>query len=198
LSQLDTAIAEPIQAELDAQVSKVDALEAQVLELESAAGVEKKTPLPDDLPEAVVKALADSDERVAKAEKQAAVAEAKADAVTEARQTERSEERAAELVAVLGDVGESAPVLKALAQADPEAWAFVDDKLGSLILMKEFNELLKVHGDDAATGSAVDKIAAYAVEIRKEDKEMTVVQARAQAWRDHPELKDQAREEGDG
>ena len=89
------------------------------------------------------------------------------------------------------------PVLKALAAAAPDSFPVLDAQLDTLVSMEGFEKLLREHGDNGATGRAVDQILVYAKEIRKENKELSLAGAKAQAWQDHPELKTQAREEGD-
>ena len=192
LSHLTDEDRDPIQ-------KHVDALEAQISELKQAATVEGeeegKDLLPDDLPEPVAKALADRDAEIAKARTEAAEAKAEADKLRDDRDTEKYDARAAELENVLGpDMG---PVLKALGTSNAAAdYATLDAALGKLVKWEGMSDLLREHGDSAATGSAVDQIAAFAKEIQAADKDLTPAGARAQAWTEHPELKDQYREEG--
>ncbi len=197
LSSLDDdtkAAVEAHVAEADAKVAK---LETQVSELEAKVPVVEEDKLPDDLPEAVAKRLADQEDRIAKAEAVAVAAEAKVEKAEDERLTEMYTKRAEELRAVLGDPIATGPMLKDLAAGAPDAYPVLDAALDTLVNMDGFNTLLREHGDNGATGRAVDQIAVYAKEIRKDDKELTLAAAKAQAWQDHPELKTQAREEGD-
>jgi len=198
LSSLDDdtkAAVEAHVAEADAKVAK---LETQVSELEAKVPVvEEEEILPDDLPEAVAKRLADQEDRIAKAEAKAVAAEAKVEKAEDIRLTEMYTKRAVELQPVLGDPEVMGPVLKDLASSAPDSYPVLDTQLDTLVNMDGFNTLLREHGDNGATGRAVDQILVYAKEIRKDDKDLTLAAAKAQAWQDHPELKTQAREEGD-
>ena len=191
LSHLTDEDRDPIQ-------KHVDALEAQIVDLEQAATVEGeeegKDLLPDDLPEPVAKALADRDAEIAKARTEAADAKAEADKLRDERDTEKYDARAAELENVLGpDMG---PVLKALGTSNAAAdYATLDAALGKLVKWEGMSDLLREHGDSAATGSAVDQIAAFAKELQKDDRELSYADAKVMAWSDHPELKEQLREE---
>ena len=195
LSSLDDdtkAAVEAHVADADAQVAK---LEDTIVELEAKVPVEEKDELPDDLPEAVAKRFADQEERVAKAEAVAAAAEAKVEKAEDQRLTEKYMKRAIELAAVLGDPETFGPVLKDLASS--ESFPVLDAQLETLREMEAFEKLLHEFGDNAAGGSAVDQITAYAAEIRKANTDLTPAAARRQAWTEHPELKTQSREEGD-
>jgi len=197
LSSLDDETAAPIKAHVaglekaaaDA-ATRVAALEAQ---LDVDDGDEK---LPDDLPDVVKARLDTQTSAIAKAEARADALEARLAKAEDERLTERYTERAAKLQVLLGDSDEMAPVLKDLAAGAPEAYARLDAQFDTLLNMQGFDALLKEYGDSAATGSAVDQIAAYAVEIRKADPDLSRAEAKAEAWREHPELKQQAREEG--
>ena len=114
----------------------------------------------------------------------------------EQRQVEKYTKMAADYAAVLGDPAETAPLLKAIGdKAEPELEAFMG-RLSPLTNLAEVQKMLVEYGDASVDGSAVDQIAAYAVEIRKASPDLSVAEAKAQAWRDHPELKDAARQEG--
>ena len=131
-----------------------------------------------------------------KAEATAAAAEAKVEKAEDVRLTEKYNKRAEELKPVLGpDMG---PVLKDLASSAPDSYPKLDAQLDTLINMDGFDKLLGEHGDNSGDGGrAVDQITAFAKEIRKDNKDLTMAAARSQAWSEHPELKTQAREEGD-
>ena len=79
----------------------------------------------------------------------------------------------------------------------PAQSVFDEASLETLKMMDVFEKMLTEHGDNGATGRAVDQILVYAKEIRKENKELSLAGAKAQAWQEHPELKTQSREEGD-
>lgn len=198
LSSLDDDTKAAIESQATEFEATIAKLETQVSELKAEVkGDDEEEILPDDLPEAVAKRFADQEERVAKAEATAAAAEAKVEKAEDARLTEMYAERAVALRPVLGDPEKMAPVLKALAAGAPAAYPVLDAQLDTLVNMDGFEKLLREHGDNSATGRAVDQIAVYAKEIRKDNKELSLVAAKAQAWQEHPELKTQAREEGD-
>ena len=167
-------------------------LEAQVAELT----VEEEPPLPDDLPEAVVKALSERDTAIAKAQAEATAAKAEADRLREERLTEKYEARAAELANLLGPVDEMARVLKALATADGDAFAKLDEKFDTLIAADSLDALMKEHGSASAGGSAVDQAHAKAEELRKANPDLTVAEARAKVWEENPDLYQASIEEG--
>ena len=197
LSHLTDKDAEPINAFVAKMEEAAVARDAEVAELKATIEGEEEEPLlPDDLPEPVAKALADRDTEIAKARTEAAEAKAESAQLRDEKLTETHNTRAAELVNLLGPSAEVAPVLKALDDADPEAYAKLDEMHAKLIKWDGLADLLGERGDSAATGSAVDQIAAFAKAIRAEDKDLTPAQARAQAWTEHPELKGQYREEG--
>ena len=158
--------------------------------------VETPDPLPDDLPDVVKSRLDAQDSTI---EKERVEKEALAKEVADLKDemaTEKYIERAKTLAPVLGDPDEMAPVLKALATADPEAFDVLDAQFDTLIVRDDFAKILTEYGDSAADGTAVDQITAHANEIRKTNPDLTPAAARAQAWRDHPELKAQSRKEG--
>ncbi len=198
LSSLDDETKAAIESQTTKFEETIAKLETQVSELEAKVPVvEEEEILPDDLPEAVAKRLADQEDRIAKAEAVAVAAEAKVAKAEDERLVEMYTKRAVELRAVLGDPEVFGPVLKDLASSAPDSYPVLDTALETLKLMDGFEKLLREHGDGGATGRAVDQITVYAGEIRKANTDLTPEAARAQAWRDHPELKTQAREEGD-
>ncbi len=171
----------------------VAALQSQI----EALTVEEEPSLPDDLPDIVKSRIDEMDETIAKdrVEKER-LAKDLAD-LRDEMATEKYDARAEELEPLFGDKVKSAPILKALAAAAPEAFGELDEILDTLIIRDTTAPLFKELGDVSGGGAAVDQIAAFAVEIQKDAKtDMTLVDARAQAWRDHPELKTQSREEG--
>jgi len=172
-------------------------VQAYISDLETKAHsmVEEPAPLPDDLPDVVAKRLDDQDTAIAKANAENAELAKKLADAEETRATEKWEGRAAEL-APLFDPETMAPVLKTLASAEPEATGQLDDMLTGLMAKTSLENVLKEFGDATAEGSALDQIAKHAAEMRKADPNLSPVDARAQAWRDHPELKTQSREEG--
>lgn len=162
----------------------VEGLVAQIAEL-----TETPEALPNDLPDLVTKRLDDQDtviekERVEKAALAKEVADLK-DGIA----TEKYEARAADLENLLGKPDEVAPVLKALATDSPEAFGKLDAMFDSLVVAKVYAPFLTELGDSSETGTAVDRIAAHAAEIRKNSPETSIADAKAQAWSDHPELK---------
>ncbi len=170
----------------------VAALQSQI----EALAVEEEPSLPDDLPDIVKSRIDEMDETI---EKDRVEKERLAKDLADLRDemaTEKYDARAEELAILLGDKDEVAPILKALATDSPEAFGKLDAMFDTLIVKESLAPLFKELGDVSGGGAAVDQIAAYAVEIQKDaKKEMSLVDARAQAWRDHPELKTQDREE---
>ena len=156
---------------------------------------EEPAALPDDLPETVTKRL---DEQAATIEKERVEKDRIAKDLADLRDemaTEKYAERAKALAVLLGDPDEVAPVLKALAAADPDAYGKLDAMFDTLVVKDSMAPLFKELGDSSVEGSAADQISAYATKIREADPSMSVVKARAQAWSDHPELKTLSREE---
>jgi len=166
-------------------------------ELTSLRGAGEEPPaLPDDLPDVVAKRLQAQDDAIAKEKvEKERIAKELAD-LREERATEKYTKIAEELQPIMGDPAETMPVLKALGQADQDAFDAVYARMRPLVNMAGYEHVLKEYGSSAAGGSAVDQINAHAAEIRKAQPDMTPAEARAQAWREHPELKRQAREEG--
>jgi len=197
LSSLDKETAEPILAFVAGLQKAATEADDKIAALEAKLEVEDEDDPLVDLPEPVAKAIAERDEQIAKAEAKAVAAEEAVAKLQDERLTERYTERAEALSNMLGNAADVAPILKALAKADQKAYDLLDARFDTLLTWDGMADLLREHGDNAATGRAVDKIAAYAAEIRKDNKKLTAADARAQAWRDHPELKTQAREEGD-
>ena len=175
----------------------IDGLEAEIGELKDAAASEDEDEnlLPDDLPEPVAKALADQAEAIAKADARAVKAEADAADLRDERETEKYTAMAGAYRNVLGPVDEVAPVLKDIAKGAPKASEKLHGFLSTLVKMDGFDALLREYGDNAADGSAVDKHTAYAKELRDNDPDLSAAEARAEAWRRNPGLKEQAREE---
>ena len=168
----------------------VAGLEARIAELSEEPAV-----LPDDLPDVVKSRLAESDEAIAKMQADNERVSKENAALRDEMATEKYAARAEALAVLLGDPADVAPVLKALAASDPEAFGKLDAMFDTLIVKDVMAPLFKEIGDSASEGSAVDQITAFATEIRKNSPDMTLVAARAQAWTEHPELKTQSREE---
>ena len=170
----------------------VAGLQAQI----DSAVVVEETPdaLPDDLPDIVAKRL---DEQSAAIEKDRVEKEALQKEVADLKDgiaTEKYDTEADEYADMLGpDMG---PVLKAIGTATPVEYRTLMDRLGVIKNLESLDSVLKEYGDSAATGSAVDQIAAHATEIRKNQPELSMAQAKAQAWQEHPDLKSLSREEG--
>ncbi len=168
----------------------ITGLEAKIAEL-----TETPVPLPKDLPDLVTKRL---DDQAADIEKERVdkerISKELADLKTEMA-TEKYTARARVLANLLGKPDEVAPVLQALAKDSPEAFGKLDEMFDTLIVKDVLAPLMAELGDSSATGSAVDQIAVHATEIKKNQPELTMVAARAQAWTEHPELKALSREE---
>ena len=177
----------------DAAREYVESLQAQL----ASHAVEEPATLPDDLPDAVVKALDKQTATIAKMEVEKTEL-AKSLAKLEDRiATEKFEHRADELKNLLGDPAEMAPVLKALAQSAPDEFAKLNAQFDTLLNLDGFKAVIeKEYGSSEGGGSANDKITAIATEIRKNNPDMTPADARAQAWAENPALVKQSREEG--
>jgi len=174
----------------DEAKAHITGLEAQIAEL-----TETPEALPEDLPDLVTKRLDEQDVTIEKERvEKAALAKEVAD-LKDGMATEKYSARAAVLENLLGKPEEVAPVLKALATADAEAFGKLDAMFDTLIVKDVLAPLMAELGDSSATGSANDQIAVHATEIKKNQPELTMVAARAQAWTEHPELKDLSREE---
>ena len=176
---------------LDDALARISELEKQIAE----TVVEEPAALPEDLPAVVVKAMGDQAEKIAKMEAETDRISKENETLRDERATEKYTKMAEGLV-VVGPVEDVAPLLKELGSAAPEA----TDKFVALLAPMQnaaaFEKLLGEMGDSASDGgSAVDQISAYAVEIRKAQPDLSPVEARAAAWREHPELKAQSREE---
>jgi len=168
----------------------VAGLQAQVASLSEIPAA-----LPDDLPD-VVKSRLDEFEKAATSDRieKEALAKQVAD-LRDEMATEKYTARAEALAVLLGSPDDVAPVLKALAADSPVAFGKLDAMFDTLIVKDSMAPLFKELGDSASEGSAVDQITAFATEIRKNQPELTMVKARAEAWQAHPELMTQAREE---
>lgn len=177
--------------ELDIE-SLDDATKAYISELETKLASlteEDSDTLPADLPEVVAKRLDDQAATIAKLKEDA-------ERVADERATEKYTAMAKDVETIMGPVDEVAPLLKTIGQAVPEATDELFAKIANIKAIAGFDALLKEHGDSSVEGSAQDQIAAYAAEIRKSNPDLTLAQARAQAWTEHPDLVKQSREEG--
>ena len=199
---------EPAQGRIEKQEGSMpfdveslsDEAKAYVSELETkiVALSAEETPdaLPDDLPDVVAKRIEDDADVIEKDRVEKAALLKRVADLEDGIATEKYEARADALAVLLGDPVEVAPVLKALAADSPEAFGKLDTMFDTLIVKDSMAPLFKELGDASSEGAAVDQIGAYAKEIKKDNSDMSLVDARAQAWRDHPELKTQARQEG--
>lgn len=183
LSSLEPEVAEAVQAHIEAEVAK--ALEGDEPEV-----------VPADLPEPVAKAITEKDETIAKQAEALDGLSAKVAKMEDDRLTERFQTRAEALTSVLGNGEGAADVLKKLHLADPEAYAKLDERLGATAKILDSGDalMLKELGTASDGGSVEDRITAIAKEIKSENPELTMLQARAEAWDRNPELKTQSRE----
>ena len=165
------------------------------LETKLAALSEEPAALPEDLPDVVKTRLDENETAIAKALAETERVSKENAALRDEMATEKYTARADALAVLLGDPSEVAPVLKALAADSPEAFGKLDAMFDTLIVKDVMAPLFKELGDSASEGSAVDQITAFATEIKKNQPELTMVKARAEAWLAHPELTIQAREE---
>ncbi len=169
----------------------VQGLEAKIAEL-----TEEPAPLPVDLPEPVTKRLDELSETIEKDKvEKDRIAKELAD-LKEEMATEKYEARAATLQNLLGKPEDVAPVLKALATANPEAFTKLDTMFDTLIVKDVMAPLMAEIGDTSSGGTADDQISVFATEIRKNSPDLSAAEARMQAWVEHPDLRVQAREEG--
>lgn len=179
---------ESLSDEAKAYVSELEAKLAAASEVEEVSDA-----LPEDLPDIVAKRL---DDQTADIEKQRVEKEALQKEVADLKDgiaTEKYDAEAEVYEDMLGpDMG---PVLKSIASESPDAYKTLTERLSVLKNLGDLELVLKEYGDSSADGSAIDQIAAHAVEIKKAQPDLTMAQAKAQAWRDHPELKLVSREE---
>jgi len=173
----------------DAQ-AYVRGLQAQV------SSIEETPPLPDDLPEVVAKRLQAQDDAIEKerVEKER-ISKELADLLEE-RATERFTADAEAVAPILGKSDDVMPVLKELGTNAPEAYATLMAALRPLTSFTTLEKALGEYGTSQGGGSAIDQHAAFTTEIRKANPALSLADAKAQAWREHPELKRQLREEG--
>ena len=169
----------------------VASLQAQI----ASFGEDTPAALPDDLPDIVKSRLDENDATIAKMQAEKDQVATDLANLRDEMATEKYDERARALAVLLGEPSEVAPVLKALAASAPEAFGKLDAMFDTLIVKDVMAPLFKEIGDSSATGSAVDQINAHATEIKKNNPELSMVAARAQAWTEHPDLKAQSREE---
>ena len=198
---------EPGRVEKEGSMSEafdVDTLtdegKAYVADLESQIATlsVEETPdaLPDDLPDIVTKALDDQTATIEKEQVEKAALLKRVADLEDGIATEKWEARAKETEALTGDTEVAAPMYKAIASAAPEASATLHTIIDGLIVKDSMAPLFKELGDSSDGGTAQDKVTAIAAEIRKNSPDTTPAEARAQAWRENPELMAQNREEG--
>lgn len=178
---------------LDAAKARISELEEKLAEFDVEAPA---APLPEDLPDAVAKRLDDQDAAIAKAEEEKIELAKKLAAIEDERATEKYTKMAEAYAPLLGDPAETAPILKSLGTSEPEALADLETRLEAGLEKAAFSELLKEYGSSDAEGPAVDQIVSIANEIRKESPDLSLAEAKAEAWRRNPDLKTRAREEG--
>jgi len=184
---------------MEKNIESLDDALARISELETqlAAHVEEPAALPDDLPDAVVKALDEQAVTIAKMEAETVRVSKENEALRDERATEKYTKMAEDVAALVGPADETAPLFKAIGTAAPDEFEKLYERLAPLTNATAFEKLLGELGDSASDGgTAVEKIAAYADEIRKAKPDLSPAEAKAEAWREHPELKAQAREEG--
>ena len=188
---------ESMSFDVDSLTDEAKAYITEQVELGIAESVEE-TPdaLPEDLPDIVTKTLDDQTAVIEKDQVEKAALLKRVADLEDGIATEKYEARAADLEVLLGDKVQVAPVLKALATAAPEAFGKLDTMFDTLIVKDSMAPLFKELGDTADGGTAADKVAAIAAEIRKNSPDTSPAEARAQAWRENPELMAQNREEG--
>ena len=165
------------------------------LQAQIAASGDEQPVLPDDL-DPVTKARLDDDQ--ATIEKQKVEMEKVAKDLADLRDemaTEKYTARAGQLEAVLGSPDDVAPVLKALAAADAEAFEKLNTMFDTLIAKDTLADLFKEHGESGTDATAVDQVNVFAAEIRKGNPDLSLADAKRQAWQDHPDLVAQSREE---
>jgi hypothetical protein len=168
------------------------------LEAKLAAALTEEEPveLPEDLPDIVTKTLDDQTAVIEKDQVEKAALLKRVTDLEDGIATEKSEARADELAPLFGDKDVLAPVLKQLDADSPEAYGKLNAMFDTLIVKDFMADMFKELGDSADGGTAADKVTAIAAEIRKNSPDTTPAEARAQAWRENPELMAQNREEG--
>jgi hypothetical protein len=187
---------EPMSFDVDSLPDEAkEYMTAQIAAGIAEASEEVPDALPDDLPDLVTKRIEDDADLIEKERVEKDALLKRITTLEDGIATEKYEARAAKL-AVLFPAEELAPVLKALATADPEAFGKLDAMFDTLIVKDAMAPLFKELGDTSSGGPAIDQISAYATEIRKNNSDLSPAEAKAQAWRDHPDLVAQSREEG--
>lgn len=169
----------------------VAGLQAQIADLSG----DTPTDLPEDLPDIVKSRLDENDATIAKMQAEQERISKENAALRDQIETEKWRTRAEALAVLLGDPETVAPVIKTLAADSPDAWAQLDAMFDTLIVKDSLAPLFKELGDSSVEGSAVDEIKARAADIKKANPELSDAEARAQAWRENPELKARSREE---
>jgi hypothetical protein len=165
------------------------------LEAKLAALSEEPAALPDDMPDVVKAKFDENDATIAKMQSDNERVSKENAALRDEMATTKWTVRATELAPVLG-ADEGVPeILKDLDAAAPEPFGKLNAMFDTAVSVVTNSPLFKELGDSASDGSAEDQITAFAAEIRKNQPEMSMVKARAEAWTQHPDLKTLSREE---
>lgn len=172
-----------------------ESLKARVLKMLGLKPAEEPA---SDLPDAVRKAVDDVRAELKKEQDARAAAE---DRLKKAEDLIAKHEREARVAAMVtkaarfGHLGTADDLSKLLSEVEEKAGGEVLTKLETVLakgeelasMSKAFEEI-GVRGSESEAGNVIEKIDAAAEEIRKADPKLTVDEARAQAWRDNPEL----------
>lgn len=165
------------------------------LQAQIAAASDAPATLPDDMPDVVKARFDENDATIAKMQVDNERVSKENAALRDEMATEKWTVRASELAPLFGDV-KTADVFKALDAAAPAEFAKLNGMFDTATAVVKSSPLFKELGDASSEGSAVDQITAHADALRKDNSELTMAGARAEAWKRHPELKIQSREEG--
>jgi hypothetical protein len=175
-----------------------DDAQAYISDLETklaAATVEEPAVLPEDLDPVVKSRLDAQDEAIAKSEADKVKVEKDLAELRDTMATEKYDARADDLAALLGDKADVAPVLKALATADPDNFAKLDAMFDTLVVKDTLAPLFKELGEAGGDGTAADQITAIAKDLRTATPDLSPADARKMAWAENPALVTQSREE---
>lgn len=150
-----------------------------------------ETPLVED-PVEVAKRQAAEEIEKAKQERDAAVA-ALADEVAKRRDTEWVE-KARPLELLLGPAESMGPVLRKIADTLPDEYAALEAAFKAASGRVELAKILGEVGQNTGESTPFDSRDSFVKDMRKLHPEMTVEQARAMFWREHPEAVKASRE----
>lgn len=171
--------------ELQKKAEQIDTLQKQLQELQKSSGQQAANSV-----EEVLKGLPPQVQNIiTDLQKRAQVAEEIAKAEREARITKEYVAKAAQFTHLGINAEEFGPILKSLAETNPEGYAKLEATLKSLNTVVEKSVLLEEIGkSNSAAAGAWERIEKRAEEIRKSEPGLTKEQAIARVMRDDPQL----------